>query len=114
MPNAPHLQAQLFTLFQVKNLEMQKFLQSFILITKIFTWGLHYSQCYWHAALSVIQVHKQVTSCTPIATSNCHCFVQHFELECKFFFKITSSHLHLMVNDNKLCLHLTKMLKTAQ
>lgn len=29
MPKAPHLQAQLFTLFQVKNLEMQEFLESY-------------------------------------------------------------------------------------
>ena len=49
-----------------------------------------------------------MTACTPIATSNCHCFVQHFQLECKFVFKITLRHLYLMVNDNKLCLHLTK------
>lgn len=83
-----------------------------ILMTKIFTWGLPYSQYYWHAALNVIQVHKQVTACTPIATSNCQCFVQHFQLECKFVFTITLRYLHLIVNDNKLCLH--KILKTAQ
>ena len=84
-------------------------------MTKNFYMGLPYSQCYWHATLSVIQVHKKVTACTPIATSNCHCFVQHYKLECIFVFKITLRHLYLMVNDNKLCLHLTKkMLKTAQ
>ena len=60
-----------------------------------------------------IQVHKQVTACTPIATSNYHCFVQHFQLECKFVFKITLRQLNLMVNDNKLCLGLTQNAKNS-